>query len=265
MRVYKEAECEYCKGFKLIAAKGLCRACYQRLRNTGSVEYKRVKNICEVDGCEKYVVTHGLCDKHRQRLARHGHLEQTRPNDWGKREKHPLYDIWKTKQRFNKSQSICPEWRQDFWRFVKDIGDRPSDNYRLMAADENLPIAPDNWYWVEMVSYTTEEQKAYNTAYMKKWKEGKPNYDKERNLNRHYGITLDEYESMQEAQDNKCAICGNEETALNPRTKRPRELAVDHCHNTGKVRSLLCSACNTALGGFKDDIKLLEKAMAYLK
>lgn len=54
--------------------------------------------------------------------------------------------------------------------------------------------------------------------------------------------------------DRKCDICG-----------RKQKLEVDHNHKTGKVRGLLCSRCNGALGQFCDAIELLEKAIAYLK
>ena len=54
----------------------------------------------------------------------------------------------------------------------------------------------------------------------------------------------------------KCFICGLD--------KDRRNLCVDHCHTTGKVRGLLCDNCNVGLGRFKDNITLLEKAIKYL-
>jgi hypothetical protein len=65
---------------------------------------------------------------------------------------------------------------------------------------------------------------------------------------------------MCQEQENSCAICGKEEPA-----RRYKTFNVDHCHHTGKVRGLLCRQCNMALGGFNDDIGLLEKAILYLK
>lgn len=61
----------------------------------------------------------------------------------------------------------------------------------------------------------------------------------------------------------KCSKC-KELKFLNMFDKR-RELYIDHDHNTNKVRGLLCSNCNTALGKFKDDILILEEAIRYLK
>lgn len=69
---------------------------------------------------------------------------------------------------------------------------------------------------------------------------------------------------MIEEQDNKCAICGQEETAKNNGID-VNKLAVDHDHVTGRVRGLLCKACNNGLGHFQDDPELLEAAIRYLK
>lgn len=63
-------------------------------------------------------------------------------------------------------------------------------------------------------------------------------------------------------QGNKCAICGSEET--DKRRGKLRALAVDHDHETGKVRGLLCGACNKGIGLLKDDAEILRKAAAYL-
>lgn len=75
-----------------------------------------------------------------------------------------------------------------------------------------------------------------------------------------YGITLDQYEDMRCAQNYKCAVCG-----LDEKDNKNQKLFVDHCHDTLKVRGLLCHWCNAALGSFKDNTDVLEKAIAYLK
>lgn len=79
------------------------------------------------------------------------------------------------------------------------------------------------------------------------------------NLKKLYGITHADYEVMFAAQQGRCAIC--------PATVPGggyKHFAVDHNHRTGKVRALLCHACNTGLGRFKDDPALLREAVAYL-
>lgn len=73
-----------------------------------------------------------------------------------------------------------------------------------------------------------------------------------------YGLTPEQYLDMLEEQQGKCAICNEV-----PTTKRG--LAVDHDHATGKVRGLLCTGCNTALGSFKDNEELLTSAIEYLR
>ena len=71
-----------------------------------------------------------------------------------------------------------------------------------------------------------------------------------------YGMSVEEYESMLEAQGGACRICGG---------RHVRALAVDHCHRTGRIRGLLCSNCNTALGMMKDDPLTVARAAAYLE
>jgi len=79
-----------------------------------------------------------------------------------------------------------------------------------------------------------------------------------------YGITLEQYSLMLENQNNVCAICKSKEIAKDNRSGNTRRLAVDHCHNSRKVRGLLCTSCNTALGSAKDNIEILKNMIAYL-
>jgi hypothetical protein len=81
-------------------------------------------------------------------------------------------------------------------------------------------------------------------------------------LKRRYGISIEEYKKIAISQNNKCAICRKVEARLT--NKRKNFLSVDHCHNTGKIRGLLCNACNIGLGKFKDNPLLLKKALKYL-
>ena len=78
-------------------------------------------------------------------------------------------------------------------------------------------------------------------------------------IKREYGITPEDYNHMFTEQGGKCAICGVSQLELSSR------LCVDHDHNTGKVRGLLCPHCNTALGYFRDNLASLEHAVEYIK
>lgn len=73
-----------------------------------------------------------------------------------------------------------------------------------------------------------------------------------------YALTLDDYARMLEEQNRKCAICHHH----SPKEKR---LAVDHCHDTGKVRGLLCDRCNRALGLLRECPDVLRAGAEYLK
>ena len=84
-----------------------------------------------------------------------------------------------------------------------------------------------------------------------------PEYRANKNLKHKFGITLEDYDAMLELQGGKCGICSSEE----PKGKR---FSVDHNHNTGEVRGLLCNPCNTAIGLLKDSPAVLDAAKEYL-
>lgn len=91
----------------------------------------------------------------------------------------------------------------------------------------------------------------------------------DQNLRLRFNLPLEEYRAKLQAQDGKCAICG----VASPTDRRTSRFHVDHDHRCcptsrrtcGKcTRGLLCHACNTALGNFKDDPDILMSAVAYL-
>lgn len=81
-------------------------------------------------------------------------------------------------------------------------------------------------------------------------------------LEKNYGLTVEGYIQMFVSQKGLCAICGLPETAKYKGTVR--RLSVDHDHFTNKVRKLLCSRCNTAIGMFDDDVLKMQAAVAYI-
>lgn len=84
------------------------------------------------------------------------------------------------------------------------------------------------------------------------------------NLKSVFGITLSEYNEMRLRQNSCCAICGESEN-LKTHKGLHYQLVVDHNHKTRKIRGLLCSACNRALGLLKDNVEVLQNACEYLK
>ena len=86
----------------------------------------------------------------------------------------------------------------------------------------------------------------------------KKNVNKDWHLKKKYGLEYGVYDEMLRNQNNSCAICEID------RSEFKNNLAVDHCHETGKVRALLCYHCNVGLGNFRDKTKLLSRAVKYL-
>ncbi|WP_432421584.1 endonuclease VII domain-containing protein [Nocardia brasiliensis] len=78
-----------------------------------------------------------------------------------------------------------------------------------------------------------------------------------------YGLTVEDYDRMWNEQDGKCAICRRPQQRY--ADGRLIELSVDHCHKTGRVRGLLCSGCNRALGYMDDNPDWLSAASDYLR
>ncbi len=74
-----------------------------------------------------------------------------------------------------------------------------------------------------------------------------------------YGMTEDQYEALLTSQNFRCALCETDKPGGRGR------FHIDHCHTKGHVRGLLCFACNTGLGKFKDNPAALRQAAAYLE
>lgn len=85
----------------------------------------------------------------------------------------------------------------------------------------------------------------------------------EKRLKYTYGITPEEYYDILNKQNKSCAICGSDGTGKTWTSSRP--LVVDHCHESKKIRGLLCDNCNILIGHSKENIQTLEKAIIYLK
>ena len=95
------------------------------------------------------------------------------------------------------------------------------------------------------------------------YKENTPEYDavkRREKIVKVYGLTLDDYDEMYEQQEGRCKICGIEEKYVSK-----QRFHIDHCHETGRVRGLLCSKCNKGLGLFKDNANFLREAAKYIE
>ncbi len=219
---------------------------------------------CNVIGCRWPVFSDGVCEVHAKGgTLRSGAPPGPRAEDWGKRRAHPAYTGWKNLVRHH-GTSIPTRWKDDFWAFISDVPPRPEGRVSICRPDQNKPWGVENFYW--RVSSVDPEikfkHKEYQRDYQRKLRAANPRYGKDQFLRRNYGVTLEWYDAQHARQKGLCTICDQPETQVIG--GRLLELAVDHCHEKGHVRSLLCCKCNQGLGCFQDDPELLRKAAAYL-
>lgn len=251
--------CSHCGNTKVLA-KGFCRACYQRLKKTGSLEYKRCKanSHCASDGCFNPVVARGYCESHYRRVLKYG--DDVSGFGYGERTSHHLYASWAYQARCEEGR--VPEWN-DFWDFVSQVGPKPTSTSKPRRIDHTKPWGPDNFYWMEPIG-SSENRKEY----ARKWRARNRIASKGHSLQKQYGMSIDAYMEMYANQGGCCAICGVQKNAYTEsdgkRSGRHETLAVDHCHTTGNIRGLLCASCNKGIGHFNDSPSVLIAAANYL-
>lgn len=166
-----------------------------------------------------------------------------------KEEKYRRHKIYKQTEHFQKLRIAYQEKRkQDPEVQLKAKLYRQSPEYRAKAYANSKKYRQSEKHkeWKKNYRSTPEQQlKRKNYEYKRK-----------------FGITFDDYQKLLENQNNVCAICKKEESFVLRGVKH--SLAVDHCHNTGKIRGLLCRNCNQGLGLFHDNVEFLNEAIYYL-
>ena len=100
-------------------------------------------------------------------------------------------------------------------------------------------------------------------AAQRRQRAARPNYHRASNLKQRYGISLDEYHSIIANQNFACPIC-QVEISETLGYKGKRLVVVDHNHDTGEVRGILCWSCNLMLGHARESTDILYKAIVYL-
>lgn len=104
-----------------------------------------------------------------------------------------------------------------------------------------------------------EKGRAKNRRWRSKNKDKVKRSNRRNHLQHYYKMSENDFSNLLSKQNFQCAIC---------QTKKPggkKRFHVDHCHETQKIRGLLCNNCNRGLGYFKDDIIRLKQAIIYLK
>lgn len=98
--------------------------------------------------------------------------------------------------------------------------------------------------------------------YNKTWRQVNPEkdalYSKRTKLKAKYGITPEQKDEILKSQNYRCAICKSTDFGS-------KNWCVDHDHYTGEIRGLLCNGCNTGLGHFKENVRVLSTAILYLR
>lgn len=136
------------------------------------------------------------------------------------------------------------------------------DKHRLEKANARAKLYYQN---------NKDKVKAYKAGYQsrKKWelneisseyyyanKEEQLRKNRDRNIKKRFNLSRSEYDAIMSIKI--CGICQDDETS-------GKSFVLDHCHNTNKVRGVLCRPCNAALGVFKDNIETLQKGIQYLE
>ncbi len=210
---------------------------------------------CIIEGCETYAKGR-YCMMHYTRLRKTGKFELS--PGYGQKRNHPLYHFW-----FERKNRI-KEW-DDFWRFVADISPKPEGDYFLVRLRDEV-WGPTNFQWQPHLKRQDGET---NKDWWARKRQARlaniPAMERRRDLKRRYGLTLEQHEVMIADHSGVCAICGEAEKSFEPKTGTRKNLAIDHCHTTGKIRGLLCWRCNGVLGKVEDSIPLLGKMIIYLR
>jgi hypothetical protein len=191
---------------------------------------------CAIEGCEKDSFSRGWCSKHYSRWQRHGD---------------PLAQLRASPTPPDATHKHCARCRE-----TKPVGDfdRRKGAKNRPGTLKGYCRECDRDYYKEYLA--TESGRDRSRVARTGWSARNHEYF----LNYRYGLSLADYEALVETQGGRCAIC-----RVDAPGGKFTKWAVDHCHDSSKVRGLLCGACNMGLGQFGDDPARLRAAADYLE
>lgn len=162
-------------------------------------------------------------------------------------------------------RTCSTEKAEDNFHIRRDTGRRRSEckACRGAARTEWMKLHPDVHQRAKKAHY--ERYKSTHRERSRAWNHANPEKRFDTHLRRTFGISRDDYMEMLLSQEGACAICRRPETVIDKRTGRVRRLHVDHDHETGAVRSLLCTRCNMAVGYLEDDPERAEAVATYIR
>jgi Recombination endonuclease VII len=199
------------------------------------------------------------------------------------KEEHPVTEFWRDpkcpdgrsrwcnhcrRKRVQEFRAVDPEWgkrkyqREKKWALAHQLALIAPPDHRRCCVCKALKNRDDFWHSKMTKDGLARECKECMTVRNKKsaikHAVKRRALHRNYNLKKLYNITADRFDEMVQEQEGKCAICSDDITNSG---KNP---CVDHNHKTGNVRSILCQNCNFAIGGFKEDVNILNSAIEYL-
>jgi hypothetical protein len=166
----------------------------------------------------------------------------------------PLDLFWKWSRGKDGHQATCIVCSKEKQKQYNQTYDTKHPNrrkeLRKILKEEN----PDYFSKVDKEYWSRKKQENPEAVY---------NLRRDRSYKNKYGISLQDYENILKEQDEVCAICSKENSIVKGTLKK-NLLHVDHNHQTGQVRGLLCNNCNLILGMVNDDIEHLKSLISYL-
>lgn len=227
----KSCRVEDCGRPVKVLKEQLCGLHYARLRRHGDpLAWKKpTRPICSVADCDVRAFGLGLCQRHYARQRRYGTTELPA---------RPTVCVVDGCDRAPDAHSLCDR----HYRRVR----KGTDGARLcLRCGVPLDVNQHRRKFCSTECRSQSQAIKARDEHRAKWL-------------KQYGLTVDEFDSMLATQGGGCAICHTGEPGGRGTWH------VDHCHDSGRVRGLLCRGCNIGLGQFKDNPLLLEAAVRYL-
>ena len=198
---------------------------------------QKLHDICTVEGCSFKHHARGLCGTHYQMLKR------------------GITDFKPIKTRVSVKPECCEV----------DGCDLPVKSKGLCATHYQRLLRHGHVRNIDRAKpfQQCSESGCKNHAYAKSLCNA--HYIKQSRALKVFGLTREKHLDMLNEQNHVCKICGKPEQSKDPKSGKTKSLAIDHNHNTGIVRGLLCSNCNRGIGLFGDSIETLKSAIQYLE
>ena len=166
--------------------------------------------------------------------------------------------VWREKNyQKNKAKILArnAEWRRNNPDKVRQANKKARENWKAKHPTISKRLAEIRKAWTKLNWKKVKEAQS-------RYKQRHPDANRDAHLRRVYGISLEQYNELLQKQNGVCALCCEPET-VKQSGKRPNSLAVDHCHETSKIRGLLCKRCNTSVEVFVGHPERIERLVNY--